>query len=145
MAAIEHTIEIQRPVSEVFARIADFDNVGDWQPAVLASSMSVADPVRIGTMISQTRRLHGRKHFLNVDLIDFQRNKLVELKGMYTGYPYHRRIELAPQGRTTRIKDTIDIRTGWLYFWYRPILVGSLRNQTKQEWEALKQLVESRA
>jgi hypothetical protein len=94
-------------------------------------------------MVAMSRRFKGSKIFLNVDVIDLQRNKRLELKGIHGRFPYHREIEFSPSGRETLINDKITLRVGWLFFWYGPFVRSALSRQTAQEWQNLKTLFES--
>lgn len=145
MAVIEQTIKINRPFSDVFKQIADFDNLQGqkaWQPTLTAANVTAGSPIRAGSSVSMRKQLMGGSIFINADVVDFQRNKRIELKGVYGRFRFTRAIELATGGRETTIRDTFDLRTPWFYFWYSPFFVSALRRQNNAEWERLKALLE---
>jgi len=145
MATIRNEITIQRNFLEVFRYVSDFERAQEWQPAVIKATVSVADPVRIGTMISQTRKLNGRSIFMNADVVDFVRNKKIELKGIFIRYNFTRVIEFESGGMETRVRDEINIKFPILFFWDSPFVTGALRRQTREEWQTAKQLMETGA
>lgn len=145
MADIEHQITIARPVSDVFNALANYDNleaIQKWQPDTLSVGVTAGSPLRAGSMIAMTRRFMGGKTFVNVDVMEIQRNKRFELNGIHGRFSFRREIEVNPVGRETVIRDNITIKTGWLFFWYRPFVTGTLSRQTAQEWKNLKEVLE---
>jgi hypothetical protein len=145
MADIEQQITIARPVSDVYNAITDYENLEamkKWQPDTLSLGVTAGSPLRAGSMIAMTRRFMGSKIFVNVDVMEVQRNKRFEVKGIHGRFPYRREIELSPAGRETAIRDNIFIKTGWLFFWYRPFVQRAIASQTAKEWQNLKALLE---
>lgn len=108
-----------------------------WHGDILKVELISANPVRVGSMISMSRRQLGGKVLVNADLTEVERNKVMEMSGMWGRFPFKRRIEFSPSGRETLIKDSLRLRTFLLFFWYTPFLTASIRRQLKAEWEAL--------
>jgi xanthine dehydrogenase molybdopterin-binding subunit B len=67
-------------------------------------------------------------------MVEVERNKSLEMTGIWGRFPFRRRVEFASTGRETQIKDRLTIKTGFLFFWYAPILSRALKSQLKQEW-----------
>lgn len=143
MPTIENRITIHGSLFDIFRTVTDFETMQQWQPNLLDVSITAGNPIRSGTMLSMRRKFMGRDIFINVDVIEFQRNKQVELKGMFGTFPYRRVIEFASSGRDVMIRDVITVRTSFLYFWYAPFLSSALNGQIKQEWQNAKLMIES--
>ncbi len=60
MQKFENTVTIQRPAEEVFAFLADFENIPMWNYAIEETSKASAGPVGVGTRYRQTRSVPGR-------------------------------------------------------------------------------------
>lgn len=142
MPRIEHRVTIQRPVFDVFKLAGDFNRWLEWQAGITDVSMISGNPIRSGTMLSVRRNLLGRNVFINADVIEYDRNKRIELRGVHGTFPFQRVQEFQSQGRETLIIDNLNFKTGILYFWYGPILAGALRRQMEADWASLKQLLE---
>jgi hypothetical protein len=145
MADIEHKLSIARPVSDVFKAVSDFENteaMQQWQPALKSMGITEGNPVRTGSMVAMTRRFMTGDIFVNLDVLDLQRNKRLELQGIHGRFRIRREIEFVPNGRESNISDKINIQTHFIWFWYRPFLIGALRSQTAQEWQNLKKQLE---
>ena len=60
MQTFENTVTIQRPAGEVFAFLADFENIPMWNYAIEETSKASAGPTGVGTRYRQTRSIPGR-------------------------------------------------------------------------------------
>jgi hypothetical protein len=148
MADIEHKLSIARPVSDVFKAATDYENaeaIQSWQSAVQSLGITEGKPLRTGTMIAMMRKFMGGKTFVNLDVLDYQRNKRFEIQGIHGSFRYRREIEFVPNGRETSISDKINVTTGFLWFWYRPFFMAALKSQTAEEWQKLKKQLEGQS
>jgi len=62
MFRIEASCEIERPVEEVFAYLADPARIPEWNSSVLECRVEQPGPIRVGTRIRTLGRILGR-HF----------------------------------------------------------------------------------
>jgi hypothetical protein len=60
MQTFENTVTIQKPAEEVFAFLADFENIPKWNYAIEKTSKASAGPVGVGTRYRQTRSVPSR-------------------------------------------------------------------------------------
>ena len=60
MQTFENTVTIQRPADEVFAFLADFENIPKWNYAIEETKKASAGPVGVGTRYRQTRTVPSR-------------------------------------------------------------------------------------
>ena len=60
MATFENTVTIQRPAEEVFAFLADFENIPKWNYAIEETRKASAGPVGVGTRYRQIRSVPSR-------------------------------------------------------------------------------------
>ncbi|MGB7340055.1 MAG: hypothetical protein WBC91_14260 [Phototrophicaceae bacterium] len=146
MANIDHSIIIEKNLVEVYKTVTAYDDealIKQWQPSIKSVGVTAGDPLRTGSMIAMKRNFITSVIFVNADVIDMQRNKRFDLKGIHGRFPFVREIEFNPNGRETHIKDRIWVKTGMLFFWWRPFLISTLRKQTAQEWKNIKILLEA--
>jgi hypothetical protein len=139
MPVIEQTITIQKPLFDVFRMATDVAQWGTWQNGVKNVALISGDPIRTGTMIS----LERGSTFINADVTDYQRQKTLSLTGVWGRFRFARLTEFSSTGRETTIRDKLTVQTGFLWFWYNPILTSQLNGQIKADWAALKKLLES--
>ncbi|HZD01979.1 MAG TPA: SRPBCC family protein [Actinomycetes bacterium] len=60
MASFDNTVIIRRPVTDVFAFLADFENLPKWNYAIAETRKVSAGPVGVGTTYRQTRSVPSR-------------------------------------------------------------------------------------
>ncbi len=60
MQTFENTVTIQRPAEEVFAFLADFENIPKWNYAIEETHKASAGPVGVSTRYRQTRSVPSR-------------------------------------------------------------------------------------
>ncbi len=145
MADIEHKITINNNLVEVYQAVTayeDGDSLKQWQPKLKSVGVTAGNPIRTGSMIGMRRNFLLSEIFVNADVIDMQRNKRFELKGVHGRFPFQREIEFVPSGRETVVHDRIWLKVGWLFFLWKPFAINILRSQTAQEWQNLKQMLE---
>lgn len=138
MTVIENRVTIRRPLFDVFKQASDFNNLQSWQSNTVDITVTSGEPVRPGTMVAMKRKFRGSTIFVNFDVLDFQRNKRIELNGVWGRFPFRRVIEFSSGGGETAIVDTVRVNIPWLMFWYRPIFAGALKRQLNQEWQELE-------
>lgn len=144
MADIEHKLVIPHPISEVYTHVIEYENPDSmrrWQGDLISVGVTAGNPLRTGSMIGITRRFRGSTVFVNLDVIDLQRNKRFEVKGVHGRFAFHRIIEFSPNGRETNIHDQINLHMPWFFAPFRPLMHGSLSKQTEKEWLALIDLI----
>jgi uncharacterized membrane protein len=145
MPVIKHTVTIERPVSEVFSYVSDFSKYSEWQPDII-SIHQTEGKTHVGSMITIERHLRAvfARLDLNADITDLQLNKIIQYKGTIGVYPVIGSYTFEPQGRTTVITETTDVRmwflprffTGWLF-------TMALKNRSQKTLDNLKNLLES--
>ena len=143
MPKFETEVLINRPVFQVFRYIGDFNNDVHWRN-IQNIGITSGDPIRAGSMVAMTRRIIGRKGFVNCDVTDYERNKKIELKGSYWGFPFIATISFSHRGQQTGVRETLEIRTRW-FFWFGIFFNLTLKGLLRKEWETLKQLLESQS
>ncbi len=60
MKRFENTVTIERPAEDVFAFLADFENVPTWNYAIEETTKTSSGPVGVGTIYRQTRSIPRR-------------------------------------------------------------------------------------
>ena len=141
MPKFENHILIDRPVFEVFKYVGDFTNDTQWRN-VKGVGITSGDPIRPGSMVAMTRPLMGRNGFMNGDVIEYDRNKKIEMKGSFWGFPFIYTMTFERRGQETNIIEIFDVRTRWMV-WFGLFFNMSLGRTLANELANLKQLLDS--
>lgn len=57
MISFQNQVEISRPIEDVYAYLADLENVPEWNYAIERTMKITPGPIRVGTEFRQTRTL----------------------------------------------------------------------------------------
>ena len=123
MASFENTVIIQRPVEDVFAFLADFENVPKWNYAIVETRKVSPGPVGVGTTYRQTRSVPSRsEESFTVTVLEPARR--LEVQGQIG--PFKARISylLEPAGSGTRLRNPVDLGSSGLLSLVGPLVTG---------------------
>ena len=139
MLTFEKTIRINRPIAEVFAFLADFENLPKWNYYVLDVRKRSDGPIGIGTIYHQVRKTDEQ----DFRIIELEPNHTVAVQTMPPASPaLAMRFTLAEEGGTTCLRDAWQLDTGLPRLLER---LGARRIQTAvaENLTKLKQLLEA--
>lgn len=72
MAPLVHSIEIDRPPTDVFEYVTDPSRFSEWQDAVVSARLQSEAPMRQGSRISLTRRMGRREQTMTSELTAYE-------------------------------------------------------------------------
>ncbi len=108
METFANTLTIDRPAEEVFAFLADFENVPKWNYAIEKTRKASPGPVGVGTVYRQTRSIPGRSEE-GFEVTVFEPGQRLAIRGQIG--PFRARIgyllEAVPGG--TRLTNDVDL------------------------------------
>ncbi|MCU0480179.1 MAG: SRPBCC family protein [Anaerolineae bacterium] len=142
MPKISAQVTIQASISDVFRHAVN--DLKAWQTDIEGMDMT-DDRIRQGISITQRRNtyLMGWRLDLNADITDYKPNKLVEYKGVLGRFSVVGSIEFTPQGGTTLVSESINIRMPFLTGLYAPFMRRVMTARTQKMLNTLKNQLES--
>jgi carbon monoxide dehydrogenase subunit G len=144
MASFENTVIIQRPVEDVFAFLADFENVPKWNYAIVETRKVSPGPVGVGTTYRQTRSVPSRsEESFTVTVLEPARR--LEVQGQIG--PFKARISylLEPAGSGTRLRNAVDLGSSGLLSLVGPLVTARVKKAVAANLHTLKQLLDGSA
>lgn len=82
MATYEATVPSSRPADEVFAYLADFRTVAEWDPSITESEhLSDGDPVQVGALYRVVTSTLGHDTPMDYKTVELERPTLIVLRG----------------------------------------------------------------
>jgi uncharacterized membrane protein len=138
MIRFENTIEISRPIEEVFRFIADFEHIPLWNYYVL-SVRQLSDGRRgVGTVYHQVRKSDAQDY----QIVDFQPNHRVGVKTLPGSRPALERVITLEETHTgSRITDVWELDTG-LNGLVERLGAGRIKAAVAGNLDKLKELLE---
>lgn len=145
MITLQETIEINRPVKEVYDYVVNVENAPKWQPAVIEVKRLTDGPIRVGTKFSEVAKMMGRRINATCEITELVPNKTFAFKGTSDGpMEYEATYILEPNGNATVLKITGIFRTKRFWRLLEPILKGEVRKESRQELITMKKVIEAR-
>ena len=108
MQTFQNTVTIHRPADEVFAFLADFENIPIWNYAIEETSKTSAGPVRVGTRYCQTRYIPARSTEEFVVTV-FEPASRLAIHGQIGPFQATISYELEAAADTTTLVNTVEL------------------------------------
>jgi len=143
MAAVENTVTIMRPAEEVFAYLADAENLPRWNYAIEQTRKITAGPVGAGTVYRQTRTIPSRSQE-EFEIVVFQPPGQLVLDGTFGPF----------RARTSYLLEPVAGGTGLTNRWeleatpaplrlLAPVAIPRVKAAVAKNLRTLKQILEN--
>ncbi len=145
MISITNSVEIERPVDDVFQYVADLENAPSWNEAIAKTTNITAGPVRVGTKYRQYR--DSPKPVAEVlEVITFRPNERLEVVGRLADNPAHVTYLFEETEAGTRLINDIELEPeGVLLRLVTPLLTTRIKGAVADNLEELKNILETAA
>jgi uncharacterized membrane protein len=142
---IENVVVIDRPIEDVFAYVADFENVAQWAGPVTEAKKTSEGPVGVGSTFIQVSRFLGRKAESTIEVTEYAPHKKISQKSssgpilMETSYI----LEAVEDGTKVTLVGEVD--AAGFFKLAEPVLARILKRQVKTDSGTLKELLEAQS
>lgn len=126
MTRLRETVEVPRPIDEVFCYVSNFANAAQWDPGVADSRKASAGAIGVGTVFRLRVRFGLRSIPMEYAIREFDRPHRVLLEGKGDSVHALDDIGFAVTSRGTRITYTADISLLGALSVIAPFLKGAL-------------------
>lgn len=142
MGTFTNTVTIGRPVEDVFAFLADFENVPTWNYAIEESAKTSPGPVGVGTIYRQTRSIPSRS-VESFEVTVFEPATRLAIQGQIGAFRTQASYELEPVGIGTRLTNDVHVEpsSGVLRI-LAPLVVLRVKAAVAENLLTLKQVLE---
>ncbi len=141
MASFENTVIIRRPVEDVFAFLADFENVPKWNYAIVETRKVSPGPVGVGTTYRQTRSVPSRSEE-GFQVTVFEPPSRLEVQGQLGPFTARVTYVLEPTGGGTRLTNAVELGSSGLLMLVAPLATSRVKRAVAANLDTLKQLLE---
>ena len=108
MATFHNTVTIDRPTDEVFAFLADFENIPMWNYAIEQTTKTSAGPVGVGTRYHQTRSVPNRG-VEDFEVTVFEPARRLALHGQIGPFQAQISYKLEAVAGSTRLVNNVEL------------------------------------
>ncbi|MFO1324383.1 MAG: SDR family NAD(P)-dependent oxidoreductase [Burkholderiales bacterium] len=109
MIRLHETLDVPRPIDDVFAYVGNFANAAQWDPGVAESHKASPGPVAVGTQFDLRVRFGPRSIPMTYVVREYAPPSRIVLEGRSDSVHALDAIAFAPTAEGTRITYTVDI------------------------------------
>ena len=138
----EVTIHLRRPVEQVFAFLADYQNLRTWQSDLIENEQLTEGPLRVGTRFREVRRTGPGQSEIQGEITDFEPNKRFSTRTI-TKPQVTVSYSFEGEGNGTRLSYKFIMLTSGMMRLLEPLISGSIKKDTNSDFQTLKHILES--
>jgi carbon monoxide dehydrogenase subunit G len=144
MVRFELSVEIGRPVHEVWGYLIEPENVPEWQSSAVSSHTVSEGPMTVGTRLQDERRFLGRRAVSEVEVTEFEPERLFTLHGLSGPVRFTVRHRLSENAGGTRLDVEAEADPGsGIGRLARPMVERAAAHEIKRDFARLKEILES--
>lgn len=115
MIRVSGTVEIGRPIEQVFGFLADIGNAPRWQRGVVSARKVSDGPMRVGTKFTESMRVMGMKFDTNCELTVFEPPQRITMvaDGMLVHYEGAFTFQATPVGTQLFVDAQVAFKGFW--------------------------------
>jgi uncharacterized protein YndB with AHSA1/START domain len=145
MATLDFSIEINRPLEEVFAFVSNPENMPRWSSTGSEVKITSAGPIGVGTTYRSVVTILGRRLEAEVEFIEYEPNRSFAQKSKSRPFPVENRVTFERVDGGTQVNFTSVTEPGGFFKLAEPLLVRMVKRQFEADFANLKDLMESHA
>jgi carbon monoxide dehydrogenase subunit G len=143
MVRFELSVEIARPVHEVWEYLIEPENVPEWQSSAVSSHQISDGPIGLGTHLEDERRFLGRRATSEVEVTEFEPERLFTLHGISgpVRFTVRHRLQETDEGTRLAVEAEADPGHG-IGRLARPVIERAAAHELKGDFQRLKERLE---
>ena len=138
----ENTVTIDRAVKDVFAFLANFENVPRWNYAIVETRQTSDGAVGVGTNYRQVRSVPSRSEEI-FEVTEFEPNRRLAIRGGFGPLEGTMVYELDAEDGSTRVTNSAQLEGRGLAKLAAPLASRRIAEAVSQNLNTLKRLLES--
>lgn len=139
MVTFEATVDIDRPIEEVFAYVTDLTHVPEWAPSI--QKVQVDGPPRVGAKAMQTHSFMGRVKEVPSEITEYEPNRRFGFAAKPPFSAVHV-INFTPQDGGTRLHGHFEADFGVPGALQR-VFLAAAKKEYDRDYLRLKHILES--
>jgi uncharacterized membrane protein len=144
MINVQESIVINRPIDEVFAFVANFENHPQWESNFQKVKLLSSTPSGVGTTYQCDMKLPGQTATSKFEITEYEVNKKIAFEGepagpakpdgsfLFEAVPGGTKITLVPQPKFRGFFKLLE-----------PLMAGYVRKQNQEHLKKLKSVLET--
>ena len=141
MQRVERTARIPAPPDEVFAYLANLDNVGEWQSGVTSAQRTSPGEMGVGATAQVIRQLGGQRITAPLTVTAYDPPRHLAIGSQVSGVKADATLDLTPadDGAATDLAFAMEIRGSGLTSFMEPMIAGAARGDIETSLARIQQ------
>jgi len=147
MQRVERRAVLGAPPAEVFAYLADLDNLAEWQTGITAVRRTTEGEMGVGATALVTRELMGQRIEAPLTVTEYEPPHRMAIGSEVSGVKAHATLDLAPaeNGEATDLCFAMEIRGSMLTSFMEPMIASAAGGDIEATLARLKTRFEGEA
>lgn len=137
-----NTVDVGRPAEEVFAYLADFENVPEWNYAIESTTKLSGGPVGVGTAYRQVRTIPSRSEE-RFEVTAFEPDRRLAIKGTLGPFASELDYRIEPTATGTRVTNEVDLKPKGILGVVGRLASSRIKDAVARNLGELKRLLET--
>jgi carbon monoxide dehydrogenase subunit G len=142
MVRFELSVDIDRPVHEVWEYLIEPEHVPEWQSSAVSAHKVSDGPIGVGAKLEDERRFLGRRATSEVEVSEFEPERLFTLHGISGPVQFTFRHRLEGHEGGTRLHVEAEADPGGVGRFMRPVIERAAEHELKGDFARLKAILE---
>lgn len=142
MIRLNDTITISRSPGEVFAFLADLNNIPKWQAEVVTSKVITTGPTKVGTRFIEEVKMGPMRAMANCEVTEFSPGRMMAFKAVSPSINYEGRILVEPWEKSAKLTLVGTVQPMGFWKLMQPMMKGEFKSGIKKELAAIKEILE---
>lgn len=143
MIQVESSMQIDRPVEDVYAYVTKIENLPFWAGPVTEAKQTSDGPLGVGTTQVQLAQLLGRQVETTQEVTEYELNKKFSTKSTSGPLPLDIHYTFESLGGGTKILVEANLDAGGFFKLAEPLVGRILNRQTASDVQTLKEILEA--
>lgn len=141
--SIDITVDINRPLEEVFEYVGNPNNITQWISAITAVKQEGSGPIGIGTRVKQTARFLGKSFDTTLEVKAWEPNRKFTIKSVTGPFPVEQTSTFSRHGDLTRLDVHLEGDTKGFFKLADSLVATMVRRQFTADYANLKDFMEA--
>ena len=143
MARIEESVEINSPVDKVFVYTTQAESWPKWQSFIPAAEQTSQGDMDVGTTFKGTNKMMGLSMKWDAKVTEYELNRKWAKNITCGSMTVEEHMTYDPIEAGTRFTILYDMKVGGFLKLFSPMIIRSMRQETKKSLNQLKSILES--
>ena len=141
MIKVEKSVQIDKPVNEVFAYVTSYEHVTKWQGGVEAVEPEGDNAV--GGKYTEVRKFLGREMKTTLEIIEFEQNAKWAAKALTGPVPYEATTTFESANGGTKITTRVEAEPSGFFKMAQGAVQSQLDKSLEDDMQRLKEILEA--